>query len=254
MSRTLRLVWAYCTTGFTRGLWGRDGAGSESQGGPQGAATVLVGAALQPGQGIAPVQSGKHGRPPVSAAGSARGAPPRRRGPRWRALSGQHLACSASSSFRRMRTSTSDSLARAPDARVARTLSDRMTKTLGRETTLGPCCKVSGPPGHPSSPDELRSQARVIGSRRIRRKNQRSLAKSFSESTHTMFRTAVPAKYVTSSLTRCWRRSSGLYGQPIPASLSQPLPGSPLISNRVPARVIESAFPGLRAESGQGAR
>lgn len=129
-----------------------------------------------------------------------------------------------------------------------------MNTTAGRVPTLGLCCEHFGATGYPIQPAGQRERTTGVGSWRIHRKNQRSIAESFSQGIHTMFRTPVPANHLTSSFTRCCRRPSGLYDQPIPASLSQPLSNSPVIWNRVPSRVIESPFPKRRAESARGLR
>ena len=220
---------------------------------PQDAATVLLWAALQAGQGIDPVRSRRHDGPLVSAAGTA-GALPRRRSLRWLALSGQDLACSASSGFARTRASASDARTLAADPPVARPRTDRMTPTAGRVPTLGPCCEASGSTECPIQSAGQRDRTSVAGSRRIRRMNQRSIAESASQGTHTMFRTPFPANYPTSSSTRCCRRLAGLYGLLIPSSLSRPLPSSTVFRNRVPSRVIECPFPKRRADPSQGAR
>ena len=228
-------------------------AGTVPQGGPhghrRGAATVYRWSALQPRQGIAPMRFDEHDRPVVSPGVQAGGAPPRQGAPRWRSPSDPHFACSASSGFRRIRISTSDALALCAVLRVARTLADRMTTMAGRPTTLGPCSEPSGSTDHPSRSAGQPEQTPVVGNRRIRRKNQRSVAESFSLSTRIMFRTTVPATYLASSLARCRRHTSGLYDQPVPALPFRPLPGSRLIWNRVPSRVIESPSPEGRAES-----
>ena len=108
-----------------------------------------------------------------------------------------------------------------------------------------PRCPAVGPP----------KQTRVVGNRRTHQMNERFLAESLNQSTHTMFRTPVPATYWTSSFARSCRHPSGLYDQPILASAVRPLAGSRVIWNRVPSRVIESSpFPERRAESARGLR
>ena len=242
----------------TRGQCGRGGPGPVPQGslhGPwQGAATVPHGTALQAGQGIARMRSDEHDRPLVGPGGQEGGAPPHQSAPRCQALSGQHVACSAPGSFRRMRTWASDALDLGADPWAARTRTDRMPATTGRVTAFGPCSEPSGATDHLSRPGGQHEQTPVVGSRRIRRKNQRSFAESFSRSTRIMFRTPVPATYLASSLARCRRNPSGLYDQPVPSLPFRPLPGSRLIWNRVPNRVIESPSPEGRAESVRGLR
>lgn len=254
MSRTWRLARAAAEPGLLLGT----AAGTVPQGGlhghRRGAATVYRGSALQPGQGIAPMRFDEHDRPVVSRGGQAGSAPPHQSAPRWQALSGQHVAWSAPSSSRRMRTWTPDAFALGADPRVARTRTDRMAVTSGRVNAFGPCSEPSWSTDEPSRPGGQHERTPVVGNRRIRRKNQRSFAESFSRSTRIMCRTPVPATYLASSLARCRRNPSGLYDQPIPASPFRPLLGSRLIWNRVPSRVIESPSPEGRAESARGLR
>ena len=255
MARTWRLVSVFCITDYSRGRFGSSGAGLEPRGDlhgqPQCAAIVLLGAGIGPRQGSAPVKSRKHERPFVRPGGQPGGAPPHQSAPRWQALSGQHVACSAPSSFRRMRNWTSDALALGADPRAARTRTDRMAANAGRVTAIGPCSEPSGSTDHPSRPGGQHERTPVVGNRRILRKNQRSLAESFRQSDHTMFRTPVPATFRASSLTRR-RRRSGLYDQRTLASPFRPFTGSRVTWNRVPSRVTESPFPKRRAKSARG--